>query len=223
MATILTTTSRQPSRITVSLDAVPSTNPTNYTISRPDFGPTVIRVTVAWLIGPTTVELALSEPMVDGVIYVVAVAGSGSAQVAYRQPAAPGAVQMPGEPDPEAEAFGVDIAWITSPALTSAGDVPQRRGAECLRSDLAAIAVTDRGELFHRPDDGAGLNSKTNGPGNASGVGAVGATVKRQWLSDDRVRRVDLSATANALGQVTVNASVTPIVTTEQLQIRAGG
>jgi hypothetical protein len=145
-------------RISVTFDGVFGgwTTPANYTLTRADGSPTSAVVSRAFSTDSTTVELALSEALLEGVIYtLVAVGVTASTSVSMLSPPAP--VTSSGQvDDPEADAFGVDIDWL-APALDATGDIPEIRGTECLRHDLIAVAMTRPGELFHRPDAGAGI------------------------------------------------------------------
>lgn len=191
----------QPYRITLSCDSAPSTAAADYALVRHDGGACGLSVSLVWIPDgqPTIAELALSGPLLDGVVYSVAVAGAGSALVAYRTPIAQPSSAAGGSA-PEATAFGFDVGWLGDRAV-------RRRGLDALRYDLVAIAVTEPGELFHRPLEGAGLRSQVNGP--VSPV-ALGAAVKRQWSRDSRVAPggVSLSTSAQPDGLTLIAANV---------------
>ena len=179
-----------------------------YTITRADGSPTTEHVASAFTSDTTTVELALSEALLDGIVYVVAAVGVTGTSATVIQPVSAPTVQHAAADDPASEAFGIDLDWLAA-SLDASGDTPTVSGRACLVHDLAAIAMTQRGELFHRPDAGAGLPLQVNGPAAA---GDLAAAVKREWQRDDRVRSVDRArGTIATDGSVTIDGAVTPI------------
>jgi len=219
---IIATTSRSPWRVQIVLSTVPSESAGDYTMSRGDGGSCTITVLAAWRLPGAgySVELALSAAMVDGAPYVIAVSGAGSAEVGYRAPMQPG-----GESgivsDPEAAAYGIDLAWISG-ALDSRNDIPRRSGIACLKHDLPAASATQPGELIHKPDEGGGLYGATNQA--SSDLSRLVDTNRRQWQSDPRIAQsgVAISATANTDGTVDIRGAITPIATGKSIEIQTG-
>jgi hypothetical protein len=116
-------------RISVTFDGVFGgwTTPANYTLTRADGSPTSVTVSRAFATDSTTVELALSEALLEGVIYTLVAAGVAGRR-ASRCVSPPAPVTSSGMvDDPEADAFGVDIDWL-APALDATGDIPEIRG-----------------------------------------------------------------------------------------------
>lgn len=190
---IISAVSRQPLRITVAATGVPSTVATDYVVSKADGGYSTTAVRTAWLVGANTVELALSAPLTDGVVYVIAMpndADHPSATLSYYGAADPAPAALPAGEDPAAEAYGVSIDWLSG-GLTGSGDLTLVKGRQCLVDDIEAIAVIEPGELFHRPDDGGGLPSDVNGPAIPQQQAAMRARLKRQWAKDQRIKSVD--------------------------------
>jgi phage baseplate assembly protein W len=93
--------------------------------------------------------------------------------------------------------------------------VPEVRGIACLRHDLAAVAMTTRGELPHRPTTGLGLRERVNGASTPARLLELQGEVKRAYLEDDRVGGADVSVSSAGDGSgVTViraNVSARPV------------
>jgi hypothetical protein len=195
-------------RISVTFDGafVAWTTPATYTLTRADGSPTSVVASRAFATDSTTIELALSEGLLEDVIYTLTATGvAGSTSVSVR--AVPVEAVAAADDDPEAEAFGVDVDWL-APALDASGDIPTIRGRDCLLQDLVAIARTSPGELFHRPDAGAGLDAKVNG---AVTTDRITADVLREWKRDERVQRVEVRTSSTSDGETTVRGDVVPI------------
>jgi hypothetical protein len=218
MTTFVQARARSRWRITITFDGSFAgwTTSTTYAIARADGAPTSVTVSRAFATDSTTIELALSEALLEDVVYALsATAVTGSTSVAVQS--APteqtprGAID-----DPEAEAFGVDVDWL-APSLDATGDIPTIRGRECLRADLIAIAFTAPGELFHRPDAGAGIPDEVNGPAELDDL--IAAT-KREWQRDDRINRLEpMRAEISTAGEVSIRAIVIPIAIDEPLPV----
>lgn len=226
MASILSIRSEQPYRATIGLSAAPSTTASDYTLTRQDGGACAITCTLAWIPAgsPSVAELALSGRLLEGVVYVMAVSGSGSAEVTYRAPRSAPATG-PAADDPEAEAFGVDRAWITD-QLGPNGDLQRRGGLAAFKYDLGAIAATEPGELFHLPDDGAGMPSRVNGPGTPGEVAGVAASLKRQWSRDYRVKRGGVKVTPTldpATGLLSADCAVETVAINKPVALKVTG
>jgi len=214
MATILTVRSPQPWRLMVALDEVPSTAASAYAITRVDGVATPVAPALVWLAGENTAEVALSEPLLDGVLYKVAVAGIGSARVSSRAPAVP-PLADPAEQAPITERLGLDLAWCSSGSLDARRQVPRRTGVECVRHDLAALCLLRPSEVFHRPRAGVGLDDFTNAP-DTERKRAV-ANVRSAWTKDPRVATGSVSVTE------TMEHETGELVMAGQVLVRASG
>jgi hypothetical protein len=213
---------RSPWRVALVFDATfgGMATPATYTFARVDGVGTVIAGSRAWNTDTLAVDLALTGPLLEGVIYSITAAGvSGSTRVAFHSPLAQVTAERPTD-DPEAEAFGVDLDWLAD-VLDATGDIPTTRGRDCLRADLVAIALTEPGELVHRPDAGAGLDSGVNGPGDDPTESQ--AAVRREWLKDPRVRAVSVPAQISTAGDITINGNVTPIALNTSIPVTVHG
>ncbi len=187
-----------------------------YALARADGARCTAAVRLAWAIDAAGAELALTEPLLEGALYTLTAAGvTGAAQVAHRAALAQ-AVGAARAEDPEAEAFGVDWDWL-APALAAGGDLPEVRGRRCLPRDLAAIAVTEPGELFHRPDEGVGLGSDVNG---TRAPDEIAGALRRQWGRDDRVAEVrQLRVTVDTSGTAHADAGIRTIALAEPVPV----
>lgn len=187
----------------------------NYSISRADGLDTTIVVAQVISIDTITQSLALSDALIPDVIYLLGATGVTGLMAFSFRPVSQ--IASGGGPidDPEAEAFGLDVDWL-SPKLVS-GDTPTIRGMECLRQDATAIAMTEPGELYHRPQDGAGLPKQVNGPASA---GDLAARLKRQWLKDPRVRLAEPKVTIKGTGEVVAKADITPLAINLSLPVQ---
>ena len=220
MPSIAAASSPSPYRIRMTLTAAGSTTASDYTLTREDGAPTAITCTVAWQTGPSTaVEIALSDPMIDGVTYLVALSGFGSAVVSYRTPLVVGAFQAD---DPEIDIFGIDIDWLASD-LGADGDAPQARGLDSFRRDKGVEAVLVPGDLVHRPDRGAGIPLRVNGPGSDDELRRMASALKQQYGLDELVEPGGVSVTASADGSgfVTLTASIKTIALEQPVAVRA--
>lgn len=197
--------------------------PANYAVARRDGAGTAgLAVAYVWARDPTSVELVFGAPLGDGVEYVVTAPLALTAPAGWRWAAPlPEAVGgLPAASDPEAEAFGVDWDWW-APALDASGDLPELRGRRCMVEDLAAIATFRRGELFHRPDEGAGLDDGVNGPATDDALADATRALRVQWSRDDRVQRlVQLSADVDPTdGTTTYTARVKSVALDDALDV----
>lgn len=182
----------------------------------------VVRQVIAqvWAIDASTTELALGEPLLAGTRYTLSHTASGRA-VDFAYNPAPRVVHpelFDEQGDPEAEAFGVDTDWLTD-NLTATRDLPAVRGTAALKHDLAALAVTNPGELVHRPAAGIGLRSRVNGLSTEETISDATADVSAAYLADDRVRDVTVNieqVPAQALVRLRVNV-LTPQLAGESI------
>jgi phage baseplate assembly protein W len=201
---------RSPYRLRVvwDLPATGQDTAADYALARADGAGPGPEVAAAWSVDAGAVELALASPLPPGLALVLVHAAGDRLPCALPPTALrPDDAAGDGVGDPEAELFGVDLDWL-APALAAGGDVPEVRGLAALRADLAAIAVTAPGELFHRPTEGAALPQRVNGAGAPAELGRLAAAVRRAWVSDDRVKAARVSVVARADGAVTAAGDV---------------
>lgn len=210
MTTLIRASGRSPWRVRAAFDSTfgGMTTAAGYTFVRADGAQTAVAVRFAFNVDTLEVELALAEALQPGVIYVLTVAAvTGSAQVSYVPPPPPPLGGAAAD-DPAAEAFGVDIDW-TAQSLDATGDTPSVSGLQCLNDDLIAIALTEPGELYHRPTRGAGLSKRVNAPSDPT---ETQARVIAEWNQDDRVQSIqNARGVISTVGAVSVSATVVPI------------
>lgn len=192
---------RSPWRVRLVFDGAPGV--LTYTLTRDDGGVTDVTVSRSFGTDPVSVELALSTALLLGVVYVVTASNGATARVGLPVQPAQRSGPIRATDDPEAELYGVDLDWLAP--LTATGDCAEVRGVAALRADLAAIARTSPGELFHRPAEGAGLLLGVNGP-----LEAVAARVRTQWQRDTRVSAVSAMQVSAGDGTVTVSGDIRP-------------
>jgi hypothetical protein len=212
---------RSPWRVRAVFDTLPgsATDAATYTFVRTDGAPTSVRTARAWAIDGNAVELALTEALLDGLVYTLTATGvTGAGTLSHQRPL-PQVTGATLDDDPEAEVFGVDLDWL-APSLTAAGDLPEVRGLACMKHDLVAIARTQRGELIHRPDAGAGVPSHVNGP---TPLDEIAAAVKREWLRDDRVRQANPRIFESTTGEITIRGDVKTLPLDESVPITSRG
>lgn len=221
--------SPSPFRISVTTDTAPDLTAADYVLTRVDNASTAATVSRAFATGPTTAELVvINEPLLDGVIYNIALPtqpGAPSATVAYRQPLLQNQTPIFPAEDPEAEAFGVDIDWLAD-SFGPDGDTPEIRGRQCLTNDLAVISLIQKGELFHRPNSGAGVKLNTNAPMTAQQVRLVTGALTREWYKDLRVRQGGVTIRTDVLaatGQLRVYGSVLPVAIDDPTIVKLPG
>jgi len=201
----------QPWRVVVTLDAWDPLllEPGRWSITRPGGAPTP--AVSAWRAGGTVAELSLREPLVPGEVYSVEVPtlSIAAVAVAYHRPVSPTELgdDLFAADDPEGEAYGVDWNWCGE-ELDATGDVPEVRGVACLRHDLAAVAMTSRGELPHRPTTGLGLRERVNGSGSPAALLELQGEVQRAYLEDDRVAGAEVSVSSAGGGVTVIRANV---------------
>jgi hypothetical protein len=164
-----------------------------------------------------TVEISLSAPLLDGVIYLLTV-GPVSAAFSWQDPI-PDPGQSPNADDPEAEVFGVDIDWLFGD-LTADGDVESIRGQRCLEEDLISVCFLNPGELAQFPDDGVGMPDRVNGPFSSAESRTLRTKIVSQWRKDDRVRDASVELTINSDLTVDLEGRVQSIAVARDLTIR---
>lgn len=219
---IIQAQARTPRRVRVVFASLPggATTPTSYAFARIDGAYTSVAVASVWTTDTTTVELALSEALLDYALYTLTI-GSDSAEISYFPPVQQSTV-VEDLSDPEAETFGVDINWF-SDLLDPSGDLPIHRGLQALRNDLVSVSRIIPGEIVHRPDVGAGLNLRVNGPNATAQLADMRGACKREWLKDDRVDDVAITATAGTDGTVTLNCNVKTVAIEESVNVVVNG
>lgn len=214
MADLVRVLSPQPWRITAAFNGSPSLTASDYTVARVDAATTDILVTYVFAKGQNTVALALSSPLLDGVPYTLACAGSTTTlTIGQRGALVPtaGATTTPADE----RRWGIDWAWLSSGSLDARRQVPRRSGRECVRHDLAALRLLSPTEIFHRARAGANLRRFTN----ASSIykDTVDAALRTAWTRDFRVRA----------GSVTVesefDSQTGELVTTGEVILDANG
>jgi hypothetical protein len=211
---------RSPWRVRVVFDAFPvgADEPAIYTLTRADGAGTSINPVRAFIVDTSSAEVSLSEPLLDRVVYRLAADGAGSADLSWQEPL-PQVIGADREDDPEAEVFGVDTDWL-SPTLTSQGDIPEVRGIACLKQDLLTIAFIEAGELFHRPEAGAGVTRQVNGP---TPLSEIAGRVRAEWLKDDRVRKASPRITETSAGEIYIRGDVLTVPLAEPIPIASRG
>jgi len=192
---------------------------TNWSIARVDgAGGVPVSVTFAFQTDVTSLELALSSPLLDGIQYTLSESPAGSGVVAWRAPVTQSTQQQGVASDPEAEALGVDIDFLAA-SLDATGDMPEIRGKNCLANDLICIALTSPSELFHRPAEGGDMLSEVNAPGNDPD--AVGRRLRATWSKDRRVKSIGpIEITDDGQGSLTASTAVQTVPLPEPLTIR---
>lgn len=221
--------SSSPYRITVTTDVASDLVATNYVVTRADGASTAATVSLAFQVVANVAELVVAnEPLIDGIAYIVSnpvASGAPSAQVTYRQPLFQSQVPVSPAEDPEAEAFGVDIDWLAD-SMTGSGDTPAVRGRQCMINDLAVIAMITKGELFHRPDAGAGVKLFVNGPMTDQSAKLVSGSVTREWYKDPRVKQGGITVVvsrAAATGQLSLVGTVLPVAIDDPTIVKLPG
>lgn len=198
-----------PRRLVLELDATDADalDPTSYVVTRTDGVATAVTVDVAWLARSTVYVLALTEALVPGVEYTLTPDWTAARAVVWRLPLPQ--TDEEGDPyDPEAEAYGLDVDWL-SDALDGERDAPVIRGRECLKHDLIAVALTHHGELVHDPGVGAGAGGYVNQAGAGRRPAELAATWRRLALEDARVAQADVSYTVASTGVARFKLRVT--------------
>lgn len=222
---IISALSRSPWRLTVAVNGVPTTSGGDYVLTRDDGLVTPVFARRLWKVGANTVEIALSEALLDGIDYTLTLPhaiGTPSAKITYRQLQAPNAPLDPPAEDVEAEAYGVDTDWLNGERSPS-GDLNDVRGQACLKSDLIALAIINPGEVFHRPLVGAGLPRDVNGPSDNQSSAQQRANVVAQWRTDDRVATASATSTTNEQGQTTIKGNVVDAIAARAQDITVSG
>lgn len=193
---------------------------TKYSIVREDGAFSLCDVTFAFLIDSRTAEIAIKPAIVEGLIYRVTHTDAvGYALCQFRSPSQSVLASKTAD-DPEAEAFGVDIDWLTD-ELTADGDMQEIRGRKCVLNDLVCIARTIPGELVHSPEAGAGLPREINGPMTEDELLRISSAVKSAWSADDRVESLLVSVSETSNGEVSIDGKIKTIALNDSLDVSA--
>lgn len=151
-------------------------------------------IAAVWSREAAVVEVALVEPLLVGERYTLAHDESTTtADVAWLAPATPptpeprAGFEAEALGDPEAEVFGLDVAWFAD-AQDARGDFPVARGLVALRHDLAALTILNPAELIHRPRAGLGMRKRINATSSDAELQEQAASVRAAYLDDPRVR-----------------------------------
>ena len=210
--------SRQPRRLTLSADSSLSTTAADYAIERADGGYSLVAAMAAWSIGINSVELSLSPALEVGIAYIATLGSDSIGFVASSAESASPPPAFKGE-DPAAEAYGVDKNWLSG-EVTADGDIVEVRGRSCLINDTLVVALVSPKEIYHRPEDGAGLHEFVNGPGNRITASLIQGRLKRQWLKDTRIAKVDkVEVLVDSKGVAKIPARLTEAVLNEAFDI----
>jgi hypothetical protein len=190
-----------------------------FALTRQDGGPNEIVISSLFPFDTASLELSASSRLLAGIIYVLTWSGqaipfSYAAPLAQRQDAAPTR-----DDDPEAEAFGVDVAWLFSEP-TAGGDCPQRRGRACNEYDLPRRAVLKRGELVHLPNAGGNLLDSINGPNDVGTALEQAAAVEADRRNDERLTDVEADVSTDTEGRTLLNGRVVPFATGLPIEVR---
>lgn len=220
--TISQAIARTPWRVRLVFSALPggAALASSYTLVRGDSAFTSVKVAAAWTVDAVSVELALSEALLPSLVYTVTI-GSDSSDIVYYPPVA-SIVIAEETSSPEDEAYGIDLDWFSS-TLDPNGDLQTTRGMQALREDLVSVVQINPGEIAHRPDVGAGLQLRVNGPNLAAQLASIRGAVKREWLRDDRVEDALIKATASTDGTVELDCSVKTVAIDESLKVIVNG
>jgi len=165
--------------------------------------------------------------MIPGVAYTLSLPngpGAPTANLAYTLPLNLSPIPAVGAEDPEAETYGVDIDWLADNFVGN-GDTPVIRGRACVVNDLQSLALINPGEIFHRPDAGAGMKLRVNSPNQQNEVSKATAALKREWSRDPRVRQngVSIKADLSTVGTLSISGTVQTIAIDEPLNFKVPG
>lgn len=185
--------------------------PAALVITRQDGGPCAVSVLAARTIDGTALELVLSERLLSRVIYVLTWSSS-STPFSFVPPLAQDpSVQSPDD-DPDAEANGVDLAWISNDP-TPSGDCDRRSGVACVQYDLLNRAELVPGELMQDVTAGANFGALVNSSSSDSQLMQAGAKLEAEYRRDQRVADASINVAVGTSGQTFFGG---------QVQTRAG-
>jgi hypothetical protein len=183
--------------------------PGDFTITRQDGGPTTAAVASVMVIDGTALELRLSEQLLAKIVYLLTWSAT-SFPFSFIRPIDLDRDIKPLGDDPDAEANGVDLAWVSGDP-TPDGDLPRRSGLACVEHDLPNVAVLVPGELVQAPARGGNFNALVNSSSSDADIRRAGALLEAEFRRDDRVEdsEVDVTTTSNSgtfVGQVRTRA-----------------
>lgn len=194
--------------------------PTAYALSRADGGPTGVKATTIFAIDSLgqTVDLALSEQLLDGVRYQLFASMSYGFFV-WQNPLAAQPNRSDPE-DPEAQVFGRDIDWVFG-TWTPDGDAEEVRGVRSVLEDAVAVCHLRPGELVQYPDRGADFPHRVNGPGSASIARNLQARAESEWRNDNRNVDVSAQVVLRTDGTVEINGRLRTIAISHEIELKA--
>lgn len=197
-------------RIRCTFDSVAPLTITSYAVARQDGGPGSTAVTLVFLPAPSdtaTAAIILSDPLLEGIIYAVTVAGV-TVLVSYQPPQTTERTR-PGD-DPEVQMFKLDLDWIDGDP-DMAGDCPHRRGLPALDHDLLELAFLEPGELVHKPDAGGAVARLVNSTSTTAELDEAAGKIEAQYRRDPRVDTASVEVDATDDGNVKLNRFIKPI------------
>lgn len=207
MPSIVQLYARSAFRVRAVFDGDPSAvQVSDFAITRQDGGPTTAEVASLFAVDGNSLELKLSERLISKVHYVFAYAAQSIA-VTYFPAAKFDPVVAPVNEDPDAEANGVDLAWISDDPGPD-GDCRRRKGLACVQYDLVNRAMLVPGELVQDQSAGASMPQKINGSGGRFELLQIAGTLDREWRRDDRVDDVSVDPVVGTDGEVDFNGQV---------------
>lgn len=183
-----------------------SVQPGDFTVTRQDGGPCSITVASLMVIDGTALEVVLSESVISRVVYVMTWSATGI-PFSFSPPAALDPSVQPQGDDPDAEANGVDLAWI-SDNPSSSGDCPQRRGTACVQYDLENRAFLVPGELMQDTSAGGNVQRLVNSSSSDAELLQAGARLDAEFKRDSRVADSSMNVTVDTQGQSSFNGQV---------------
>jgi hypothetical protein len=187
--------------------------PGDFAITRQDGGPCTVTVAAVQSADVTSLELVMSERLIPKVAYVLTW-GTSATPFSWTLPAAQDPTVAAQDDDPDAEANGVDLAWISSDPGPS-GDCQRRTGLACVQYDLSNLAFIVPGDLINDPAAGANLQSLVNSSSSDAEMLQAGAALSAQFRRDPRVADADvdvvvgIDAPASFNGQIKTRAGQT--------------
>ena len=191
----------------------------DFAITRKDGGPCTIAVASLISIDVNALELVLSEATLAGVSYV-ATWSAAAFGFQFSTPLSQNPAVQPIGDDPEAEAYGVDLAWISDDPHAD-GDCARRRGVACLEYDLPNRAALIPGELVQDQGAGANLPQQINGSAGNADLVQIASRLEAEFKRDDRVQDAEINTSDGALqGDVNFNGQVLTIATGLPVQVR---
>lgn len=182
-----------------------------FAITRSDGGPCTVVVLFARPVDGTALELVLSERLLSRAIYLLTWSAT-STPFSFIPPLSQDPSVQAADDDPDAEANGVDLAWISNDP-TPSGDCDRRSGVSCVQYDLLNRAALVPGELVQDVTAGANIGALVNSSSSDSQLLQAGAKLEAEFRRDQRVADADVNVTVGTAGQTFFGG---------QVQTRAG-